>query len=133
MGAMASETTVNKFSCRIPSTQQSKPVEEHIEDTKVDQETLLKMGGLSMVLCSSGIVLTCSLLSKNGEKNVFSKISSELRGLSEGAVRQSIESTLKNAPYPVDQSIDFISIARSAIEFHGLKDYKNISYRDYFK
>lgn len=134
LGALASETTVGKFTLRIPSSQQIEPEDQKIvKETKVDPEMLLKMGGLSMVLCSSGIVLTCSLLSKKGEKNVFSKVSSELRGLSEGAVRQSIESTLKNAPYSLDQSIDFISIARSAIEFHGLKDYKNISYRDYFK
>lgn len=133
---LAAEYLIDKFLTRyqvnedvtsLNNTNGSSKIDQYVD---LDVDTLLSMGGLSMALCSKGIVLTYMSL-REKEENVFVKISNVLRGLSENAVRQSIENTLKFAPYK-SQLVDFVSIAKAAIDFHNLKDYRNISYRDYF-
>lgn len=131
--ALAGEKVLSKFLSRFNTESMSETKSVIVDAPDISAETLFDMGGLPMVLCSKGIVITCEMLKQKDESGVFSKVSSALRNLSEDSVRQSMEVTLKFAPYKKDQSLDFMSVGRAAIEYYGLKEYKNVSYQDYFE
>ena len=99
----------------------------------VDNFTLYKMGGLPLLLMSKGIVQTCSLLKERNEKNIFTEVVKTMQKFSKDTLLEIMEITLKGAPYPRKDEIDFISLARPVLEFYGLKKFINIKYQEYFE
>lgn len=136
IGTLLSSKIIDKFLIRFEDdetfcTDDKKGFKTEDKDNSVTPEILLKMGGLSMCLCSVGIVKTYELLKSLNESHIIERISKSLRNLSEDGVKQSLNTTIKLAPYKTDP-VDFISIARAAIEYYGIKDFKGISYKDHF-
>jgi hypothetical protein len=100
---------------------------------EVDAQTLYRMGGLSMLLRSKGIVMTASILREKNDSNWLMRISQALQNFPKNAVQETMERTIAGATYPSEDMVDFISIARPALEFHRIRDYSGINYRGYFK
>lgn len=132
---LSQEFEIEKFLKRFKSA----PVKElntkqvpTVSPSNISDEEVLKLGGIQMLLSTRGIVITCAVLRKNNTEQFLLKVSSALRGLSENSVKQVIRKTIELAPYNKEDSVDFMSISRNAIEYHGIKDFKNISYQDYF-
>lgn len=100
-------------------------------ESEQSDETIYKTGGLSMLLMSRGIVTTHTFL--RGETGVFTMITKALRSFSAVLLKKTMETTIKKAPYPSSEKVDFISIARPALDLHGLKQYLNLDYTKYFK
>lgn len=133
-GTFAADHLIEKFLSRYDYTKQEAPkVTVKEEAMEIDEYTLYDLGGLPMVLTSKGLVVTYKVLREKKIDDIFSKISSALRDLSKDAVCTTMENTFKGAPYKEGDKVDFISVSRRALEFHGLKKYKKISYQDYFK
>lgn len=118
----------NRFTT-LPKTQEVNKIEP--ATTQVDPKGLYAMGGISMVLLSHGIVHAYRVLKEDAGDKVFDRIVDALRSLSKESVKKTLEQTLRLAPYN-GAAVDFVSLARSAIEFYNLKEYKKLRYADYF-
>lgn len=99
----------------------------------VDDETLYEMGGLSMLVMSRGIVHGYRMLISRKESNVLTRISTVLRGFSKDVLISTIKTTIQNGPYAKSDAVDFISVARAALKYHGIKEFDNTDYRNHFK
>jgi hypothetical protein len=99
---------------------------------EVDAQTLYRMGGLPMLLRSKGIVITARILRDKNDSNWLMRISQALQDFPKNAVQETMERTV-GASYPLEDMVDFISIARPALEFHRIRDYSNMNYRGCFK
>lgn len=106
---------------------------DQTEKVEADDDTLFSAGGLPMVLMSKGIVAGCRVLRDRGEKNVFTKVSKALKELSGKMLESSLNITISSAPYPNSDKVDFISIAKPAIDYHGIKGYLELRSSDYFE
>ncbi len=122
---------VSKFLKRYEAPDAPKPVQP--VDSDVSEDVLYEMGGLQMLLMSRGIVSSYRVLRSKNTLNPFGKISSTLRDFSKDVVRKTMKITLELSPYNDDDTIDFVSVARPALDFHGLKEFLNISYQGCFK
>jgi hypothetical protein len=122
------ESHANKPSSRrrLPSREQNTP------PANVDDTTLYELGGLSMLLMSSGIVRAYRILRNRNESNILSRLSTIIRGLSKQVTQETMNRTINGGPYPHDDLVDFISVARPALKYHGIKNYDTIDYRDFF-
>lgn len=100
---------------------------------EVDAQTLYQMGGLPMLLRAKGVVIAAQVLREKGDTNWLMRISQSLHDFPKDAVLDTMERTVSGAPYSPDQMVDFISIARPALEYHRIRDYAGLNYRDHFK
>ena len=98
-----------------------------------DDETLFRTGGLPMLLMSRGIVRSHVFLRGKNDDASFTKISKTLRTFSVSVLKSTLDITSNGAPYPLGQKVDFISIARPALELHGLKEYLALDYNKFFQ
>ena len=103
-----------------------------ITHREIDAQTLYRMGGLPMLLRSKGIIVTASLLREKNDNNWLIRISQALQEFTVEAMQETMEHTTGKV-YPFEDMVDFISIARPALEFHRIREYSGINYRDYFK
>lgn len=103
-----------------------------VKDEKpvVSDEQIYQLGGLPMLLISRGIVISYNLLQK--ENGIILRISNTMRELTKESVAEVIESTLRLAPYPQSHKIDFVSVAKQSIDYHGLKGFNSLQYDKYF-
>ncbi len=99
----------------------------------VDDATLYKMGGLPMLLVSKGIVVSCRLLERLDEKDIFIRISKALRELPKNVLMDVMETTASGSPYDPSDEVDFVSLARPALSFYGLNNYLKLQYKQHFR
>lgn len=97
-----------------------------------DINKLYELSGLRMILLTFGIIDTVSLLKEKNE-DWISKISSELQKLDKKSLINLMSKTVSKAPYDKTQTVDFISLAKDILRFHGVKDYQNVSYTQFFR
>jgi len=127
------DTYINKFITRYDVSEKSAPnIVETRKEEEIDDVTLYTHGGLPMVIVSRGIVAAYGVLKQKNINNSFVKISSTLHDLSKDALQTTMDITIQNAPYPQQDVVDFISLARSAMVFHDLKQFMSLTYKDYF-
>jgi hypothetical protein len=132
--AMYDEKYVGRFAKRYNEQgAEIKTAETVARSAEQDDETIYKTGSLSMLLMSKGIVSAHAFLKKQKETNIIMRIGKALRAFSPSVLRSTMETTINKAPYPSADRVDFISIARPALELHGLKTYLNLDYSKYFK
>jgi hypothetical protein len=93
---------------------------------------LYKAGGISAVLLSKGIVICYNLLKSRQERDIINRISASLRSFSKEMIQTSMDATVGNAPYDTTDIVDFMSIARQSLEYHGIKKYSFIEYKNMF-
>lgn len=127
-----SERNIDKFVSRFdvaPKLESKEPLTTSVD---VSPESLLDVGGLSMVLCSHGIVRAYHVLRNKQTPNIIGKISSSLKDLSANGVKSALSATIQFAPYSKDDIVDFISLSKLALDFHNIQSYKHIVYQDYF-
>ena len=115
------------------SEQSSESMPATTTQKEVDAQTLYRMGGLPMLLRSKGIVVTAILLREKNDNNWLIRISQALQDFPKNAVQETMDRTISGASYSAENMVDFISIARPALEFHRIRDYSGINYRGYFK
>ena len=107
--------------------------EKVTDDIPVDAETLYSVGGVQSVLLSKGIVCANSTMKKAKEKNIFVSLSNAIKKNSKKVVINIMKITIKNAPYASEDLVDFISIAKPALDFYGINEFNSIKYREFFK
>lgn len=103
------------------------------DSTPITDAQLYKLGGLSMLLMSRGIVHAHNLL-KPSDNNVIMRIAETLKKMSKEVVIEVLETTKNLSPYPISQVVDFMSMSKMALDFYGItKKYETVKYRSYFK
>ena len=101
-------------------------------DKTVDENTLYELGGLPMLLMSKGIVISYNVLKETKESNILNKLINALRQFSKTVLEQVVDKTILNAPYSKKQTVDFLSLARQALDFHKIKKYNQLTYKSFF-
>lgn len=109
------------------------PKEGSARAVERDDATIFSTGGLPMLLMSKGIVVTHSFLRNRKEESPFTKIGKVLRTFSANVLKNTMDITINGAPYLAPHKVDFISIARPALELHSLKKYLNLDYAKFFQ
>lgn len=110
------------------------PVKKIKPDTsEVDFEQVFSTGGLDALLASGGIVIASRVMKKNNVPGRFNKISEAISKMPKSAVIALINQTISCAPYPVEDKCDFLSLSKSALDFHNIKDFSKMKYEDYFR
>ncbi len=99
---------------------------------EVDAQTLYSIGGLPTLLRSKGIVVAARILREKEDNNWLMRISQALQDFPKEAVQETMLCTT-GSTYPSEDMVDFISIARPALEYHRIKDYLSMNYRDCFE
>jgi hypothetical protein len=131
------EYYINKF-VQLYVGETYKPKEDIVSAVKAEQpaidvNTLYSMGGLPMLLRSKGIVIAAKVLRDKNEPSWLMRISQTMQDFTQDAVLSTIDRTLEYSPYPCEQMVDFISIARPSLEYHRIKTYSHINYKEHFK
>ncbi len=109
--------------------------EKDDEGASVDlsDHALFELGGLPMLLMTEGIVIAYKVLQERNESGVYQKLSVALRGLTRDAIEKVLDITLSKKPYNSKYAIDFISIAKPALEYYGIKGYADAKYEECFE
>lgn len=97
----------------------------------IDDESMYNMGGVVAVLTAVGIVKTCALLKRKGIISTLS-ISEQLRKMPKKVFSDCFNLTLSLSPYPETDKVDFISVAKQAIDYHGFNKFLKINYKEFF-
>lgn len=118
---------VTPESTRVPAATSEPTVKD------VDSQTLYRMGGLPMLLRAKGLVVAAQILRDKEDQNWIMRLSQALHDFPKEAVVATMERTVASSPYKPEHMVDFISIARPALEFHRVKDYSGLNYQDFFK
>lgn len=113
----------------LPQTPAQKPVSE---DEELNELTIYEMSGLSGMLANKGIVVAHRVLKEKKEQNIFYQITSALQNFSKKLLETTMELTIKSAPYPGTDVVDFITLARPALQYHGIKKYFSLDYKKHF-
>ena len=116
-----------------PCVLDSKKEEDEGASVDLSDHTLFELGGLPMLLMTEGVVVAYKVLQERNESGVYQKLSVALRGLTRDAVDKVLAITLSKKPYNSKYAIDFISVAKPALEYYGIKDYADVKYREYFE
>ena len=133
VGNVAQENTVEKFLRRYKDDiKDYRTDSEQPSEQNVDEYALFELGGLSMLLMSKGIVSANRVLKERNKDNIFSRISNTLMGFSKDVVLSTMEATLEGAPYNDEDSVDFISLARPALNYYAIKKFDNMRYQNCF-
>jgi hypothetical protein len=115
------------------STNISVPENKSPADQTVDAQILYQMGGLPMLLRSKGIVVAANILRDKGDTNWLMRLSQTLHDFPKEAVCDTMLHTISGAPYLPECMVDFVSVARPALEYHRVRDFVGLNYRQYFK
>lgn len=94
---------------------------------------IFQTGGLPMLLMKTGIVISHSFLQEKKDTTLFTKLSKALRTFSSNVLKSTMDLTIRGAPYPMSKKVDFLSIARPALELRGLTSYLSLDYKYFFK
>ena len=127
LNGMLNDGYINKFLSRHVESKSVLP------ESQVDDATLYKVGGLQSLLLSKGIVAAHSYLIKTNETNISTKISDTLKKCSKKMIVNVVNITMKNKSYSKSALVDFISIAKPALDFFGIKDFNHINYKEFFQ
>ena len=101
-------------------------------EIQVSPEELYKMSGINLVVMGHGVVEAYRVLVANDEKNVYAQLSDVLKSCSKQVLAKVLDITIAKR-YNKEDVVDFISVARPALKFHGIeKKYDNIDYTQYF-
>jgi len=99
---------------------------------KVSDEEIFQMGGMPMLLIKRGIVITYKILRRESESLARKKISNTLQNFSADLLIEVMKNTLSNAPYPMNDTIDFLLLARQSLESNNLTQFMGVKYKEYF-
>jgi hypothetical protein len=81
-------------------------------------------------LIEHGIVAAHQCYQK--DDNTMSIISDALSLASREGIYQIMQRTLEQSPYPKSHTVDFVSLSRKALTFHGYDALLQLDYADYF-
>lgn len=133
--ALVPHHLLQKFASRyldnIPVKHDSKKPVTVSTVPSVSMDDLYDHGGLPMVLMSYGIVNAYHLLTKRNDPKAFEQIISALKSLSKKVLDKVMSRTLELAPYNGER-VDFVSLAKAALDYHNLAKFKSVQYGDYF-
>lgn len=101
-----------------------------LDDEDLDDNTLFEAGGLPLLIINRGIVAGYRML--KSDSNVLDQISAVLRSLNKDVLDQVMRITIQRSPYPSDDKVDFISLARPCLEAHNLQEYTKFQYQEFF-
>ena len=102
-------------------------------ESKLTEQQLFEMGGVPMLLMHKGVVIAHRLLCQQGAKNAISQLQKALRSFSRDVLLATMHRTLEFAPYNRNDIVDFLTLARPALQYHDIKEFNNLSYRAYFE
>ena len=128
---ISKEQLVNDFiNYKRYRKEESKPAVYVKEDFNFDEA--FKFGGLEFLLQSAGIVETCHYL-KGRNDNYLIQVSDFLKGMKKKSFTEVMQVTVSRSPYKKEYSIDFFSVAKPAIIYHGTKEYEKLQYSKFFE
>lgn len=119
---------VSRFDSAAPT---SKPIA--VVENNLSEQELFEIGGVPMVLMHKGIVVTHRLLCQQEGKNAISQIQKALRSFSRDVLLVTMHKTLESSPYNRNDTVDFLTLARMALQYHDIKEFNHLSYRAYFE
>ncbi len=102
-------------------------------DSDLDENALYQLGGLPMVVMSKGIVVGHRVSKARGSSDSEKVLTSIINSFSKNVIRQVMLVTLVNAPYERSDSIDFVTMMKPILSSHGIEEFFNMNYLDYFK
>lgn len=123
--------------CNFVEIKQHKHVLKSVEEVVIADESISSMDvykkfGINRLLIEKGIVDSYRVMSEVGQSAVFSQISSALSTFSKSIFERVMSITMSKT-YNTKDTVDFISISRRTIKFHGLdKKYGKIDYKEFF-
>lgn len=109
---------------------ESTPILKKEPQVEVSDQEIYTHGGLEMLLASRGIVFAYQFL--KSEQNIISKIAQSLKTFSKESLIEVIETTFRFGPYKKELRVDFLSIAKSALDYHSIKKYNAMEYQEHF-
>lgn len=98
-----------------------------------DDMMIYEVSGLPAVLMKKGIVVGHRILKEKKTDNAFQLIIKTLQSFSKETLGKTMDVTLAGAPYPQSDTVDFLSLARHALQFHKIVKYLKLDYKSYFK
>lgn len=130
---------VNRFTNRYNAQRETiaaPPVEPKVESSAsldVNDEDIYDLGGASLLLMKRGIVICHRILKQRGVTNPDQVMKETLEHFNKEVLMKVMIITLQHSPYPMADKVDFISIASSVLNQHGLSEYSLLSYEAHFR
>jgi hypothetical protein len=131
IAALCDQDTIARFVTNRFNDDINRPVEK-VHDTALSDEELFALG-LSMLLMHKGIVVAYRMLSQKRVPNVLVSIQKALRDFNRDVLMATIKRTIAGAPYSEKDVIDFMTVAKPALQYHNISDFDRLSYRSFFK
>jgi hypothetical protein len=131
---ISSDEYIDKFVEFKQHKPTTKPLEEVMpSDNNTPPMEVYKKFGLNRLLIEKGIVESHKVMAEIGQTAIFSQISTALNSFSKSMFDRVMQVTMSNR-YSMRDVVDFVSIARRSIQFHGLnKKYGKVDYKEFFK
>lgn len=130
VASLSQDYMITRFTERY-NADTRKPQTEIKKNENVSDEQIYKLGGLSMLLMSRGVVNSYKLL-KN-DSNTIVRISETMRKLSKEVVTEIVDTTINLGPYSESDKVDFLSISKPSLDYHGVKKFQSLNYQRYFE
>ena len=127
------ETFVDRYKSRLDTGKLELTKKSVVPKKDITDDKIYDTGGLPMLLMSRGIAISFNVMRSKGEKNIFTRISKSLREFSKDILLRTIEVTVNRAPYNESGKVDFVALAKPALDFYGIKKFKDLDYNEYFK
>jgi hypothetical protein len=128
---------IERFLARYKNTLMAGPepkTEEMKQQVVLDAETIYNVSGLSALIIAKGIVITGQLLETKHVPDALAKIAATLQTFSKSVMEEVMDKTINNGPYSTSPNmIDFISLAKSTLQRHGLKQFMTVNYRNLYR
>lgn len=131
VASLSQDYMIERFTQRYNADGEKPQTGEVKKNETATDEQIYKLGGLSMLLMSRGVVNSYKLL-KN-DQNIIVRISETMRKLSKEVVTEIVDTTINLGPYPSSDKVDFLSISKPSLDYHGVKKFHSLNYQRYFE
>lgn len=136
-GLLKDDLYIDKFLTRYSQNYTEQIQDKKVEQTsslKIDDDTIYKQGGTHMLIMSRGLVIAYNVIIKFVSKaTAMNDMKKFMRNITKDAAKEIMDKTIQSAPYDRHLTIDFISIVRPSLVFHGLQKYISLNYSTFFK
>lgn len=108
---------------------------QQLATSLVNDDSIYDLGGIRLLLMKRGLVVGYRVLKRKGTSDALSThmIQKAVMKFSSEILINVVKITLQESPYPVSDKVDFISLAKPALNRFGLTEYTQVPHGAYFK
>lgn len=136
LGLLIQDYQVSRFANRYKNAVPAAvPVPVEQSTCTVDDDSIYDLGGLSLLLMKRGLVVGWRVLKnrETGDALASHMIQKTTMKFSSEILANVLQITFQGSPYPASDKVDFISLAKPALNCRGLTKYTQAPYGAYFK